>query len=580
MEDELKFLGWKISLSRRVSLSIKIIILFIIFLSFLSLCNAFLSYSQAISILNQGLGEELLAIVKNSSYTFPSEELKLLVSLIGGERREIRKISLQKISERLKKIKEINFLDSVYVMIKKGNFGYVIASCGDVLEGEHIPLNKFSLSAFRGIPSYDRKVLSKGFFQILFQQFSLTQERKSAYAPVYFQDKIVGVLGIEASWERSFNQILKIRNQAVTFFVVSIILSLILSIIVAQSITGPVKLLLTGIQRVAKGDLSYQIKVKNLWILPWRDEIGELTVAFNRMTKNLQEKNEENKILYEEINRFNRELERKIKDATHSLEEINKRLIEKETQRDEELKLATQIQKTLLPHNFYKKGVRIVTKFTPAAELGGDFYNFSLIDPENLGVVIGDVAGKGVPAALLMAMAVGILHETSRGTTSPAEILKKANNTIRSHIEIDFPNFVSAFYGVLNLNTKFFTYSKAGHEIPILYRKKENICEFLDAEGLFLGAFADVEYQEKQVRLEEGDRIIFFTDGLIEAKNENGEMFGLLRLKEEILKNRDEKIENMIEKIQNSILSFVKDKSLSDDFAIMIMEIEGEGGEK
>jgi len=290
------------------------------------------------------------------------------------------------------------------------------------------------------------------------------------------------------------------------------------------------------------------------------------------MTQSLEEKNRENKLLYEEINELNRDLEKRIRKATYELKQINSRLEEREAQRDEELRLASQIQEALLPHYYQVRGVNIESKFIPAAELGGDFYNFIPVDPNHLGIIIGDVTGKGVPAALLMAMTVGILHESSKGNLSPADVLGKANATMQDHIEADLPSFASAFYALLDLDSRVLTYSKAGHESPILYRNNGD-CQLLETEGSFLGAFKDTSYEEKKIQLIKGDKIIFYTDGIISAQDKGGERFGEKRIRKIVEENGNLKAKELLEKIYAEV-TFFQEGSQADDLALVVMEIK------
>lgn len=547
-ENIINLFGLKISLSGRVGLQIKLTLIFVLLLCLLAIINFFVSYLQTLSAINEELGQGLLGIAKTISENLKDSNINFLQK--------------EELKDKLKSIQINNRLSSIYILLKKEGQIYLI---NDSRRGSNLfslyHSNKEIESAFSGYADYTKQFL-----------ISMHGLEKSAYAPIYNKKRVIAVVGVDGDEEKFIQQIYLIRAYSVLSLLFSIILSILISLIVATSITSPIKQLLAGMHRVTKGDLNYQIKIRNLLALPWRDEIGELAISFNRMTNSLQEKSEENKLLYEEIRQFNLELERKIKDATKELEEINKKLREKEEQRDEELTLASQIQKTLLPHYYKTKGVNIETMFVPAEELGGDFYNFFPIDNNNLGIIIGDVTGKGVPAALLMAMTLGILHESSKGVLSPAKVLLKSNSTIKSHLDVHFPSFSSAFYGVLNLEKKVFTYSKAGHEEPILFREKETC--YLKAGGSFLGAFEQEDYEEREIQLKKGDKIILYTDGITGAKNKQEERFGEERLKNLIEENGYLKGELLLKKIHEEIISFSEKTSLSDDLALVVMEIE------
>lgn len=561
---EINLLGLKVSLLGKAGLQVKLTFIFAFLLVVLCVINFFLSYAQAISTLNERLGNELLGIARTTAQGFSPQQINDLLTLKekpqGGE--EVRK-KLKEIRGKLQQVRSANQVDSMYILVKRGKLIYPLVETPlSTYLGSSYPLSNALSSAFSGEATFIKQLVT-----------SSRGLGKSAYAPLFNQRKeVVGIIGVDAAKEEIIYSLNTIKGQAIVFLLFGIALSVLISLLVARAITNPISQLLAGIERITRGDLTYKVKVKNFWSLPGQDEIGDLAVSFNQMTQSLGEKNRENKLLYEEINELNRDLEKRIRKATYELKQINSRLEERETQRGEELKLASQIQEALLPHYYRVRGVNIESKFIPAAELGGDFYNFIPVDPNHLGIIIGDVTGKGVPAALLMAMTVGILHESSKKNLSPADVLGKANATMQDHIEADLPSFASAFYALLDLDSQVLTYSKAGHESPILYRNNSD-CRLLEAEGSFLGAFKDTSYEEKKIQLIRGDKIIFYTDGVTSAQDKEGERFGEKRIRKTVEKNGNLKAKELLEKIYAEVTSF-QEGSQSDDLALVVVEIK------
>ncbi len=549
-------LGLKLEKGKKVGLQIKLTLIFTLLLVGLSVLNFALNYTQSLSYLNEGLGEQLLSIARTSSLQIdPNLIEKYLQENLPDKERHL----LQKQQRLLTSIKTKNSLDGIYIFIKRGIFAHALTE-----EKENNILKKREIdetlaNAFQGKSVYTR-------------QWGL---QKSAYFPLKNKSgKVVAVLGIDAESEAIIKSIDKVKYHTILFLFFSLLMSILVSIIVATAITTPLKQLVFTTLKVAKGDLSHEVKIKNLWGLPYRDEIGELAISFSKMITSLKEKEEENRSLYNEIKTSNVELEKKIKEAIHHLEITNKQLMEEEDERKQELELAQRTQQTLLPNAFSHQGINIVATFIPAKGLGGDFYNFMSIDENHLGIVVGDVAGKGVSAGLLMAMTVGILHAESKKTLSPAEILHKANSIIFSHIGTDYQFFVSSFYAVLNVRDKILSFSKAGHERPLWFRKASQEVKVLDVEGVFLGIFADTEFEEKKVKLEVGDKIIFYTDGVYEAKNKENEIFGEERISFILQENPNFSAQQISDLLRQHLLYFVGDLAPADDIAFVVLEVE------
>ncbi len=195
---------------------------------------------------------------------------------------------------------------------------------------------------------------------------------------------------------------------------------------------------------------------------------------------------------------------------------------------EQELRTAQEIQHTFLPKDVPAiRGWQLVPYYQSAREVGGDFYDFLPFEDGRLGLVIGDVAGKGIPAALVMTATRTMIRTAAQETASPGEVFARANELL--YAEIPSKMFVTCFYAILDPTSGLMRYSNAGHDLP--YRRcKDGVCE-LWATGMPLGLMSGSLYEEHEVTIASGESILFYTDGLVEAHNPRREMFGFPRLK-------------------------------------------------
>jgi serine phosphatase RsbU (regulator of sigma subunit) len=196
---------------------------------------------------------------------------------------------------------------------------------------------------------------------------------------------------------------------------------------------------------------------------------------------------------------------------------------------EQELRVARLIQQTLLPKSLPDlPGYDVAAYYQPAREVGGDFYDFLDLEDGRFGLVVGDVTDKGVPAALVMATTRTLLRASAQRLDSPGEVLRRVNEVIVQDIP---PNmFITCLYAILDSETGLLTYANAGHDLP--YRRKASAggAEELRATGMPLGLLPGMEYEEKEIVLERGDSVLFYSDGLVEAHDPQREMFGFPRL--------------------------------------------------
>jgi serine phosphatase RsbU (regulator of sigma subunit) len=205
---------------------------------------------------------------------------------------------------------------------------------------------------------------------------------------------------------------------------------------------------------------------------------------------------------------------------------------------EQELQVARSIQQASLPKEVPQlEGWRITPLYQPARQVGGDFYDFHLLSEGRVGLVVGDATGHGVPAALVMSTTCGMLRLAAQSYSSPAEMLQRVNEALFPYIP---PNmFVTCFYGVLDPKSGRFTYANAGHDLPYLWHGGE--CEELRARGMPLGLMPGMSYEQNETIVHAGEAALFYSDGLVEAHDPEGEMFGFPRLQTLIAEHGEDK---------------------------------------
>src|SRR5829696_7597628 len=208
---------------------------------------------------------------------------------------------------------------------------------------------------------------------------------------------------------------------------------------------------------------------------------------------------------------------------------------------EQELQVARRIQQASLPKGVPTlEGWQISTYYHPAREVGGDFYDFHLLSEGRLGLVLGDATGKGVPAALVMSTTCGMLQAVSEAldSFSPGEVLAQVNETLVDRIPSNM--FVTCFYAILHPESGHLVYANAGHDLPYV-RRLSGEAEELRARGMPLGLMPGMSYEQKELILEPTDSALLYSDGLVEAHDPQGEMFGFPRLRALVAEQGEER---------------------------------------
>ena len=244
-----------------------------------------------------------------------------------------------------------------------------------------------------------------------------------------------------------------------------------------------------------------------------------------------------------------------------------------------ELNVATQIQADMLPRIFpafpEREEFDVYATMNPAKEVGGDFYDFFLVDDDHLAVVIADVSGKGVPAALFMVIAKTLIKNHAQNQEAPGTVFTQTNEQLCEGNDAGL--FVTAWMGVLEISTGKFVYVNAGHNPPLLKRAGGTFEWLKSRPGFVLAGMEGVRYRENTLQLEPGDRLYLYTDGVTEATNSHEELFGDERLQNALNEYMDLPVEQFLPKIKECIDAFVGDADQFDDITMLALDYQSKG---
>jgi sigma-B regulation protein RsbU (phosphoserine phosphatase) len=329
------------------------------------------------------------------------------------------------------------------------------------------------------------------------------------------------------------------------FFAVLEIVSAIIGFSMTRTITGAVHRLYEGTERVMQGDFSHRIEVKG------KDQLADLSQSFNRMTENLE------KLL----------------------------VVAKEKERlQSEVEIAREVQSQLYPRVVpQRRSLRLTAVCHPARMCSGDYYDYETIRDSQIAIAIGDVAGKGISAALLMATLQSSLRSQlqsaleigaaadgeghhSKVILSTSHLVSRLNTQLHAYTSPE--KYATFCFGLYDEPTGVLTYTNAGHLPPLLVR--EGVAERLDVNGTVVGAFPFARFDESSIQLQSSDLLVCFTDGITEPENEYGEMFGEDRLIELIARNAHLDDGRIVEVVLESVREWTATEELQDDMTILL----------
>ncbi|MDO4982776.1 MAG: SpoIIE family protein phosphatase [Eubacteriales bacterium] len=328
----------------------------------------------------------------------------------------------------------------------------------------------------------------------------------------------------------------------IVFIVVLLLVAFFASKKLAKNITAPIEALAAGANEIGGGNIDYVIPDLG------QDEIGALANTFNGMTKRLHEYIDNLTTVTAEKERIGAELD-----------------------------VATHIQSSMLPSIFPKfsnsREFRIFATMTPAKEVGGDFYDFFMVDERHLAIVMADVSGKGVPAALFMVIGKTLIKDHTQPGRQLGDVFTKVNNMLcESNSE---GLFITAFEGVLDLDTGDFDFVNAGHEMPFIMKSGGSFEVYKIRPGFVLAGMEDMKFRAGHMQLDPGDRLFQYTDGVTEATSAEFELFGMERLEKSLNDHRDFTPEELLPAVKQDIDSFVGEAPQFDDITMLCLDYFG-----
>ena len=320
-------------------------------------------------------------------------------------------------------------------------------------------------------------------------------------------------------------------------FILLIFIVIILSWFLARIITRPVDALREGTHIIGSGDLDFRLNIRS------GDEFEELATSFNQMALDLK----------------------------HNIENLKRTTAEKERY-IKEMEIAKEIQDSFLPESLPKiPGFEVAAVTIPAMEIGGDLYDFLSVPGDRTGFVIADVSGKGVSAALYMALSRTLLHASGEAEPEPSRAVRNANRLLYDDGRSSM--FITVFYGVLDRQAMQFSYVNAGHNPPLLLRTGEAGTWMTGTKGIALGVIPDVNISPTTLELCHGDIIILYTDGVTEDFNEQDEYFGEEHLMDCVVRHRSHSAQEIQEALLNEIRMFSGSAPQSDDITLVVIRV-------
>lgn len=401
----------------------------------------------------------------------------------------------------------------------------------------------FSLADQRNLPSLrsvGRLMLAK---ESGFEDMAEIVGKKTAFLGFARLPSTGWSLGVVYPRSELFAQVDRLYGTNAYFASIGLVMLLVVSLLLAGYITVPLRRMVHATQKVASGNLDLEVPA-----IRRHDEVGDLARAFAKMTIDL-------------------------KNYIHELTEttaVKERI-------EGELGVAGSIQRSMLPSTFPAFPDRgefdIYAIMHPAKEVGGDFYQFLLVDDNRLCIAIGDVSGKGVPAALLMAVTTSLIRIEAAEGTGPDEILSRLNKHLGQGN--DTCMFVTVFCGILDLRTGELVYANGGHEPPFVVKPDRQVLPLRPPGGPIVGIMEDVDFPLESLILQPGDALFAYTDGVTEAFDANGQLYSRERLGNELLAACDRPVQGLVEATVKSVELFSEGTPQADDITIIAVKFNG-----
>lgn len=318
-----------------------------------------------------------------------------------------------------------------------------------------------------------------------------------------------------------------IRQRIIEVILVVGVLSLIFLNLTVQHILRPLQALIAVTKKVSTGNLDASIQI------PTKDEIGKLATHFNEMLSSLKQN----------------------------------------TRVWQELAIARRLQSEMLPQGRpVVRGLEIEAKSIPATEVGGDFYDFIVLDENRMGIMIGDVSGKGISGAMVMSSAMSALRFAADQCRDTDQILEFANRLLVRDIQRHM--FVAVFFAIYDHSKRTLFYTNAGQTMPIFCTQdKADFLQQSEADRFPLGIRSEVKYAQNSIKLNPGEMLVCYTDGIVELFNNKRENYGFERFKESITRHAERPVSELLTSLLEDAKNFVEATPYSDDVTIVIIKV-------
>ncbi len=436
-------------------------------------------------------------------------------------------------------------------------FVYVYAVMTDeLLNGSEDALYIFSGGAVIDLHDHPAiQTLKNGKFdskqsQTIFERYDNPKDGEYyyyGYIPIYVDNEPRYVIGIAHQWSDFHSQMMvQLAVMGIGSALIIAAAAAILLFYIHRAAIRPLKKIQRGMKNYMENKDSRQVETDMNHILQ-HNEFGDLASNLTSLAAEMDRYTEENSRLAGERQRV-----------------------------ETELTLAAGIQNGALPDEFPSESdYNLYASMTPAKEVGGDFYDFFPIDETHVGLAIGDVSGKGVPASLYMMISQLLIRQNARAVSSPAEVLARSNQAICENNKLEM--FVTAWFGILDRTTGKVTACSAGHEYPIIKKPNGNFELFKDRHGFVLGGMETSKYKEYELTLEPGSVLLVYTDGAPEATNAKNELYTTDRMLEALNRHPDLNPKELIEALKEDINGFVGDAPQFDDLTMLCVKYIGNG---
>jgi len=516
----------------KVNFKLRISIAFFLITFFVATYIFLLLYRQTVSDYTESLRMNLKSTASFAASTIEAEDVLSISLQEGCEKNPNYKKLLDVLHDVIKMDARI---DDAYILVPSGT-DYVLrfvinadravtpVSCGQEYNIKDIPAMQRAFVE----PDADHEVTSDQWGVWL-----------SGYAPIKNdQGDSIAIIGLDVA-EKTINSIREVFLQRYLFFMIlMLLLAFLMGFFISQWLTRPLDSIIDSMLRVSDGDFSYRLPASSM------QEFNRMSQIFNKMSESLVTSMKQ------------------LTQTVRSQERMNR-----------ELEIAADLQARALPERPPTVAdLDISAKYLAAKQVGGDYYDFLAKDEDRLGLVIADATGKGVSGALYMTNSRSIFYIMAGQEDSASAALTKTNETISNRTISHTGMFITMFYAIYDHKTSRLNYSNAGHNPPIVYKVAAKKFEMLNAQGTPLGIMAGQKFGEDSLKLDSGDILILYTDGVVEAKNAQKNMYGTERLLDQVRRLTEKSSHEILEGIWSDVMQFMSGESQHDDITLVVIK--------